>query len=43
MLKQAFEQGKELRVEVMPLSNMFSNGLDDFANSSNKENVISSY
>ena len=40
MLKQAFGQGKELQEEVVLLSNAFSNRLDDFVDTSDKENVI---
>ena len=41
MLKQAFGQGKELQEEVVPLSNVFSNRLDDLVNTSDEEDVIS--
>ena len=41
MLKQAFGQSKELQEEVVPLSNIFSNRLDDLIDSSNDKNVIS--
>ncbi len=40
MLKQAFEQGEKLQEEVVPLSNMFSNRLDDLVDSSDEKNVI---
>lgn len=41
MLKQAFGRGEELQEEVEPLSNMFSNRLDDLVDSSDEEDVIS--
>lgn len=41
MLKQAFGQEKELQEEIVPLSNIFSNRLDEFVNSSNENDVIS--
>ena len=41
MLKQAFGRGKDLQEEVVPLSNVFSNRLDDLVDTSNKEDVIS--
>ncbi len=41
MLKQVFGRDKELQEEVMSLSNMFNNKLDDLVDSSNKEDVIS--
>ena len=40
MLKQAFGRGEELQEKVMPLSNVFSNRLDDLVDSSNEEDVI---
>ncbi len=40
MLKQAFRQGEELQEEVVPLSNTFSNRLDDLVDSSDEEDVI---
>ncbi len=40
MLKQAFGRGEELQEEVVPLSNVFSNRLDDLVDSSDKEDVI---
>ncbi len=40
MLKQAFGRGGELKEKVMPLSNVFSNRLDDLVDSSDEENVI---
>ena len=41
MLKQAFGRGEELQEEVVPLSNIFSNRLDDLVDSSDDEDVIS--
>ena len=41
VLKQAFEQGKELQEEVVLLSNIFSNKLDNLVDSSDKEDIIS--
>ena len=41
MLKQAFGRGKELQEEIVPLSNIFSNRLNDFIDNSDDENVIS--
>ncbi len=41
MLKQAFERVEELQEEVVPLSNTFSNRLDDLVDSFDKEDVIS--
>ncbi len=41
MLKQAFGRGEELQEEVMPLSNTFSNRLDELVNSSDEEDIIS--
>ncbi len=41
MLKQVFGQGGELQEEVMPLSNTFSNRLDNFVDSSDEEDFIS--
>ncbi len=41
MLKQAFGRGKELQEKIVPLSNMFSNKLNDLINSSDEEDVIS--
>lgn len=43
MLKQAFEQSKELQEEVVPLSNVYSNRIDDLVDSSNKEDIINRY
>ena len=40
MSKQAFGQSEELQEEVMPLSNMYNNRLDNLVKSSNKEDVI---
>ena len=40
MLKQAFRQDEELLKEVMSLSYIFNNRLDDLVNSSDNENVI---
>lgn len=40
MLKPVFEQSKKLQKKVMLLSNLFRNRLDDFVNSSDKEDVI---
>ena len=41
VLKQAFEQGKELQEEVVPLSNIFSDRLDKFVDSSDNKDLIS--
>ncbi len=41
MLKQTIERDKELQEEVVPLSNTFSNWLDDLVDSSDEEDVIS--
>ncbi len=41
MLKQAFERGEELQEEVVPLSNTFSNRLDDLIDSFDEEDIIS--
>ena len=41
MLKQAFGRGEELQEEVVPLSNIFSDRLDDLVDSSNNKDVIS--
>ena len=41
MLKQAFGRGEELQEEVVPLSNIFSNRLDDLVDSSDDKDVIS--
>ena len=41
MLKQAFGRGEELQKEVVPLSNIFSDRLDDLIDSSDDEDVIS--
>ena len=41
MLKQAFGQGEDLQKEVVPLSNVFSNRLDDLVDTSDEEDVIS--
>lgn len=43
MLKQEFRQDKELQVEVMTLSNMFSKRPNDLIDSSDKKNVIGRY
>lgn len=43
MLKQAFEQGKELQKEVVPLFNIFSNRFDDLVDSSKVKDVITRY
>lgn len=43
MLKQAFGQDKGLQEEVELLSNIFNNRLNDFVNSSDKEDIISRY
>ena len=43
MLNQAFGQGGDLQEEVVPLSNMFNNRLDDLVNTFDKEDVISYY
>ncbi len=40
MLKQAFGRGEELQEEVVPLSNVFSNKLDDLVDSSDEEDAI---
>ena len=40
MLKQAFGLDKELQEEIMILSNIFSNRLDDLVNSSDEEDII---
>ncbi len=40
VLKQAFRRGEELEKEVVQLSNIFSNRLDDLVDSSDKEDVI---
>lgn len=40
MLKQVLGQSKKLQKKVVPLSNMFSNRLDDFVNSFNKKDII---
>lgn len=36
-----FRQGKELQEDVMPLSNAFSNRLNNIADTFNKEDIIS--
>lgn len=41
VLKQVFRQGKELQEDVMPLSNAFSNRLNNIADTFNKEDIIS--
>lgn len=41
MLKQVFGQNKEVQEEIMLLFNIFSNRLNDFIDSSNKEDIIS--
>ena len=41
MLKQAFGWDEDLQEEVVPLSNVFSNRLDDFVDTSDEEDVIS--
>ena len=41
MLKQAFGRGEDLQEEVVPLSNVFSNRLDDLVDTSDEEDVIS--
>ena len=43
VLKQAFGQDEELQEEVVPLSNTFSNKLDELVNTSDKEYIISRY
>ena len=43
ILKQAFRQGKKLQEEIVPLSNIFNNRLDDLIDSSNKKDIISYY
>lgn len=35
-----FGRGKELQIEVVPLSNLYNNKLDDFVNSLDKKDVI---
>lgn len=40
MLKQAFRRNEKLLMEVVPLSNLYSNKLDDFVNSLDKKDVI---
>ena len=41
MLKQVFGRGEDMQKEVVPLSNMFGNRLNDLVNTSNEEDVIS--
>lgn len=41
VLKKAFGQGEDLLEEVVPLSNIFSDRLDDLVDSSDNEDVIS--
>lgn len=41
VLKLALRKGKKLQKEVVLLSNMYSNSLNDIVNSFKKENVIS--
>ena len=41
VLKQAFGWGEDLQEEVVPLSNVFSNRLNDLVNTSDEEDVIS--
>ena len=41
MLKQAFRQGEDLQEEVVPLSNIFSNRLDNLVNTFKEKDVIS--
>ena len=41
VLKQAFGRGEDLQEKVVPLSNVFSNRLDDLVDISDEEDVIS--
>ena len=40
VLKQVFGRVEDLQKEVVPLSNVFSNRLDDLVNTSDEEDVI---